>query len=135
MQPHTHSYTSTVTKQPTCTKSGVRTFTCIDGDDTYTEPINPLGHAYANHNAQTPTCTEKGWDAYQTCSRCDFTSYKEKAALGHVDANNDGKCDRCKKQMTGGDHCKYCGEVHEGFFDKIIGFFHSILALFGLKKK
>ena len=29
---------------------------------------------------------------------------------------------------------KYCGEVHVGFFQKIIGFFHSILALFGLRK-
>ena len=30
--------------------------------------------------------------------------------------------------------CKYCGEVHEGFFQKIVGFFHSILALLGLHK-
>lgn len=33
--------------------------------------------------------------------------------------------------------CKWCGEVHEGFFGKIVGFFHSILYffahLFGLK--
>ena len=30
--------------------------------------------------------------------------------------------------------CKYCGEVHTGFPGVLIGFFHSILALFGLHK-
>ena len=30
--------------------------------------------------------------------------------------------------------CKWCGKVHEGFFQKIIGFFHNILAaIFGAK--
>ena len=33
-----------------------------------------------------------------------------------------------------GNACKYCGEEHTGFFGKLIGFFHSILALFGLHK-
>ncbi|MBV0897345.1 hypothetical protein KTT79_05755, partial [Faecalibacterium prausnitzii] len=27
--------------------------------------------------AQAPTCTEIGWDAYETCSRCDYTTYAE----------------------------------------------------------
>ena len=44
--------------------------------------------------------------------------------------NNDDNTDEPK-----GNACKYCGEVHEGFLGKIIGFFHSILALFGLRKK
>ena len=30
--------------------------------------------------------------------------------------------------------CKYCGEVHGGAFGWLIKFFHSILALFGLRK-
>ena len=34
-------------------------------------------------HAQAPTCTEIGWDAYETCSRCDYTTYQEKGALGH----------------------------------------------------
>ena len=30
--------------------------------------------------------------------------------------------------------CHWCGKVHEGFFQKIIGFFHNILArIFGNK--
>ena len=40
---HTHSYTSIITKQPTCTATGVRTFTCSCGDS-YTETIPATGH-------------------------------------------------------------------------------------------
>ncbi len=45
----------------------------------------------------------------------------------HVDENNDGKCDGCGEQMTGGDHCPQCGKIHKGFFQKIVGFFHKII--------
>lgn len=124
--PHTHAYTSSVTKEPTCTEKGVRTYTCSCGDS-YTKAIKALGHDYVTHEAQAPTCTEKGWGAYKTCTRCDYSSYREKAALGHVDKNNDGKCDRCKQQMTGDDVCPQCGKVHKGFFDKIVGFFHKLI--------
>ena len=40
---HTHSYTSSITKQPTCTAEGIRTFKCNCGD-TYTETIPAKGH-------------------------------------------------------------------------------------------
>ena len=45
--------------------------------------IPALGHDLIHHDAQAPTCTEIGWDAYDTCSRCDYTTYKEIAATGH----------------------------------------------------
>ncbi len=45
----------------------------------------------------------------------------------HIDENNDGKCDTCKQQMTGGEHCPQCGKIHKGFFQKIVGFFHKII--------
>ena len=35
------------------------------------------------HAAKAPTCTEKGWNAYDTCSRCDHTTYAELPALNH----------------------------------------------------
>lgn len=40
---HTHSYTSKVTKEPTCTATGTRTYTCSCGDK-YTESIPAKGH-------------------------------------------------------------------------------------------
>ena len=40
---HKHSYTNRITKQPTCTVSGTRTYTCSCGDS-YTETIPATGH-------------------------------------------------------------------------------------------
>ena len=38
---------------------------------------DPNNHALEQHAAKAPTCTEKGWNAYETCSRCDYTTYVE----------------------------------------------------------
>ena len=40
-------------------------------------------HALVHPHAKAPTCTEKGWNAYETCSRCDYTTYAEQPALNH----------------------------------------------------
>ncbi len=56
----------------------------LEEEKVFTSASYPiLGHAYVSHEAKAPTCTEIGWDAYDTCSRCDYTTYVEKAALGH----------------------------------------------------
>ena len=44
---------------------------------------DPNNHDLVHHDAQAPTCTEIGWDAYETCSRCDHTTYAELPALNH----------------------------------------------------
>ena len=38
---------------------------------------NPNNHDLVHHEAQAATCTEIGWEAYDTCSRCDYTTYAE----------------------------------------------------------
>ena len=40
-------------------------------------------HALEQHAAKAPTCTEIGWDAYDTCNNCDYTTYVELPALKH----------------------------------------------------
>ena len=52
-------------------------------------------HQLEPHDAQAPTCTEIGWDAYDTCSRCDYTTYVEKSALGHDRVSHDAKAPTC----------------------------------------
>ena len=37
---------------------------------------NPNNHALVHHEAQAPTCTAVGWEAYDTCSRCDYSTTK-----------------------------------------------------------
>lgn len=57
---HKHSYNSKVTTEPTCTKTGVKTFTCSCGD-TYTEEIPVIAHSYNKTTiTKTPTCVETG---------------------------------------------------------------------------
>ena len=46
-----HKYTSEVTKKATCTASGVRTYSCDECDDTYTELIEATGHSYQATNS------------------------------------------------------------------------------------
>lgn len=60
-KPHVHKYNSgVVTKEPTCTDTGVKTYTCVDGDYSYDEKIPALGH---NPVQRTETVTIKeAWD-------------------------------------------------------------------------
>ena len=46
-------------------------------------PIDPDNHDLVHHEAKAPTCTEIGWEAYDACSRCDYTTYQELDAPGH----------------------------------------------------
>ena len=45
--------------------------------------IDSNNHDIVNHDGKAPTCTEIGWDEYDTCTRCDYTTYAELPALGH----------------------------------------------------
>jgi hypothetical protein len=87
-----HTYEKTVT-EPTCTKGGYTTYTCIRGDHSYTEDkTEPLKHNYETKVTE-PTCTKGGYTTY-TCTRGD-DSYKGNVtnALGHTYVNN--ICIRC----------------------------------------
>ena len=72
-----------ITAEATCEKDGVKTFTCKACQETKTENVEKLGHDKVQHDAKVATCTEAGWDAYDTCTRCDYTTYQEIPALGH----------------------------------------------------
>ena len=52
-------------------------------------------HDLIHHDAQAPTCTQIGWDDYDTCSRCDYTTYAEKPALGHELIHHDAQAPTC----------------------------------------
>ena len=74
---HTHFWgEGIVTTEPKCEEIGVRTYTCTCGESK-TEEIGALGHDEVEHAGQAATCMEKGWSAYETCSRCDYTTYVE----------------------------------------------------------
>ena len=67
------------------------------------------GHDLVQHAAKAPTCTEKGWDAYETCSRCDYTTYAELPALNHDLVRHDAKAATCTEiGWNAYDTCKNC---------------------------
>ena len=83
IDPDNHDYIVTVTS-PTCTTGGYTMHTCSRCGDTYRDSeTSALGHDVIHHGAQEPTCTKVGWNAYDTCSRCNYTTYEEIAAKGH----------------------------------------------------
>ena len=59
-----------VTTAPTCTKAGVKTFTCATCGETRTEDIKATGHALVVDEAVAPTCTETGLTEGSHCSVC-----------------------------------------------------------------
>lgn len=107
---HVHRYTESITKEPTCTEAGEKTYTCVCGDS-YTETIPAKGHNYKDGECtdcgdkdpnyhthkyvesitKEPTCTEAGEKTY-TCDCGD--SYTETIpAKGHN--YKDGTCTDC----------------------------------------
>ena len=98
--PHVHTWDEgRVTTEPTCTKAGVKTYTCTVCKETKTEAIAALGHKWDDGKVTTePTCTAAGVKTY-TCTVCKETKTEAVAALGHVDADKDNKCDRCGEKL------------------------------------
>ena len=53
------------------------------------------GHDLVQYAAKAPTCTEIGWDAYDRCIRCDYTTRKELPALNHDLKQHAAKAPTC----------------------------------------
>ena len=71
---------------PTCTAKGrTEQIVCSDCGAVLSESVvlPALGHNIITHEAQEPTCTVIGWNAYETCARCDYSTYVEIPALEH----------------------------------------------------
>ena len=66
-------------------------------------------HDLVQHEAQAATCTKPGWNAYETCSRCDYTTYAEQPALNHALVNHDAKAPTCTEK--GWDAYKTCSRL------------------------
>ena len=127
---HTHIWNSgKITKQATCTSTGVKTYTCTSCKATKTSTISALGHNY-NKTIVKPTCTQSGYTKY-VCSRCADT-YKSdyQSAIGHnysYTSNNDkthtvictNNCgikytENCSLQYNGKNYiCTYCKARYE----------------------
>ena len=101
----------TETTAATCTAAAY----CDVCKSSYGDP-DPDAHDLVQHDAQAPTCTEIGWDAYETCSRCDYSTYAEKPALGHDYAAKTTKPTCTKKGYT----THTCTRCQDSYRDAIV---------------
>ena len=102
-----------ISEPATCVDSGKEIIECeVCHTITNEREIEALGHDIINHEALEATCENIGHYAYQTCSRCDYTTYEEIPALGHdyhiviinPTKQQDGytihRCNRCLESYT-----------------------------------
>lgn len=105
-----HKYTSEITTAPTCNSNGIKTYTCSECGDKYTETIKAVGHKYEDIVIK-PTADEKGYTLHE-CTVCGY-SYKSdytnpaghnytvieiKEAECTVDGYKKYKCAECNDQ-------------------------------------
>ena len=92
---HTHTYTSAVTREPTCTLAGIRTYTCSECDATYTESIPATGHAWGvkqqvqTQYDDTGQLIQQGYTIYR-CSICGEEYKSVDGATPPNDTNTSG---------------------------------------------
>lgn len=77
--------------------------------------IDPNNHDIIHHEAKEPTCTEAGHNAYDTCSRCDYTTFEEIPATNHTIVTDTQEIVKATCLTTGSHkvivHCSKCDYV------------------------
>ena len=95
-EPHVHTEVADEAVAPTCTKNGLTegSHCAVCGEVIVAQRTVPApGHELSYHAGQAATCTQAGWNAYETCGNCGYTTYAEIPALDHNYVG--GVCTRC----------------------------------------
>ena len=103
-----------ITAAPTCTKTGVKTYTCTECDATRTETVSATGHTVVTVAKVEPTCTQPGRAAGTKCSVCGevLSGLTEIKATGHTEVIDGAVAPTCTKTgLTEGKHCSVCSAV------------------------
>ncbi len=108
---HTHEYTKTVLKAPTCTANGVAKFVCACGDLYYASI--PAAHAEPGEDAEIvePTCAKDGSLTY-VCSGCGETISSVLPATGKHDYQETVYDATCTEPQRVGSFCSVCGKAN-----------------------
>ncbi len=113
--------------EATCTHEGYYEVVlfCIDcwQEVSRTPVVIPAkSHELEHHDAKAVTCTERGWDAYDTCKNCSYTTFVEIPAPGHV--QDEWIIDIAPTCTTAGEkhvNCLVCGVLIERVGIKALG--------------
>ena len=103
-----------ITIAPTCTGTGVKTYTCTACAATRTETVSATGHTVVTVAKVEPTCTQPGRAAGTKCSVCGevLSGLTEIKATGHTEVIDKAVAPTCTKTgLTEGKHCSVCSAV------------------------
>lgn len=78
-----HQYEEKITTEASCTAVGVKTFTCKECNESYTEEIPMTEHTYTSSITKEPTCSEKGVTTF-TCTACNDNYTEEIELIPHT---------------------------------------------------
>ena len=108
--PHEHTYTSAVTKEPTCTQEGEMTYTCTCGDS-YTEPIAMTAHTEVIDEVVAPSCTKTGLTEGKHCSVCGEVLVAQEVVptIAHNYVGKETKKPTCEQEGEMTYTCTACG--------------------------
>lgn len=117
----TPNYDGTNTHTRSCTRCPeVDTASCFGGTATCSAKAvceacggeygekDPNNHDLVQHAAKAPTCTEIGWDTYDRCIRCGYTTRKELPALNHDLVRHVAQAPTCTEKGWAYDTCSRC---------------------------
>ena len=111
-----HAYTSSTTKEATCSTTGIKTFTCNYCGDQYTKTISKTAH---NSNTTIPavaaTCTKTGLTEGKKCSVCGTVTVAQQTVAKKSHNSNTiipSVSATCKATgLTEGKKCSVCGTI------------------------
>ena len=104
-----HRYEEKITTEASCTAVGVKTFTCTECNESYTEEIPVLEHAYKSAITKDPTCVEKGVKTF-TCETCKGSYTEEIEMVAHTIGDIKViKEPTCTQEGEKGTSCTVCG--------------------------
>ena len=114
-----HNYSNEVTTVPTCCEKGVKTFTCTECDDSYTEEINFDAENHAEYGTEVRdavevTCGADGFSGNIHCLGCEIKLEDGEVipATGNHDFDSEvTKTPDCKETGVKTYTCKVCDHV------------------------
>lgn len=102
----------TETAQPTCSATGTKVQKCTQcGTVLKTETVDKIAHSLVHHEAKAATCSAVGYEAYDECENCDYTTYREIARLAHTEGEWQVTESTCTTDGSRVQRCSVCNEV------------------------
>lgn len=117
----------TVTKEPSCTETGVKLFTCDECGKKMEETLSTVSHTAEKTDAVAPKCETAGHKAYWQCSECesyfadeactvkieDIDAWKAEGGAGYITATGHTVTSQGKKEAN----CTESGYAEYWFCD------------------